>query len=270
VVIFTDAQAALARIQHNRMGAGQAMASRTIRLDEQLHELGLKVEYRWVPGHAGIEGNEVADGKAKEAAKLQHISARAEGRSSAQAAMDPTRESPTVASRPEAYNTTIAFLKRRVTEAKWRDSARWIKDRVDRQRMRTYILSQRQTPDPLPAHTRKGIATRFYQLKTGHALIGTYLHWRTLRADNICWWCAENTPQNLHHLFKRCPRWQDQQRTLWRDVQEATKDKRAATERSPMPKVFADWRCSKAILDFLAHTEVGRTVPRALVQAQGG
>ena len=37
-----------------------------------------------------------------------------------------------------------------------------------------------------------------------------------------------------------------------------------------MPKVFADWQCSKAILDFLAHTEVGRTVPRALIQAQAG
>ena len=29
-----------------------------------------------------------------------------------------------------------------------------------------------------------------------------------------------------------------------------------------MPKVFADWRCSRAILNFLAHTEVGRGYPR--------
>ena len=28
-----------------------------------------------------------------------------------------------------------------------------------------------------------------------------------------------------------------------------------------MPKVFADWRCSQAILDFLARTEVGRSYP---------
>ena len=49
VVIFTDAQAALARVQHNRIGAGQAMASRTIQLDARLHELGFKVEYRLVP-----------------------------------------------------------------------------------------------------------------------------------------------------------------------------------------------------------------------------
>ena len=29
-----------------------------------------------------------------------------------------------------------------------------------------------------------------------------------------------------------------------------------------MPRVFADWRCSQAILDFLAHTEVGRSYPK--------
>ena len=216
------------------------------------------------PGHAGIDGNEVADARAKEAAQLRHISARDEGRTIAQAAMDPVRESPTRVGRPEAYNTTVAFLKRRVTEAKWRDSTRWIKERVDKQRMRTYILSHRQKPDPTPANTRKGIARRFYQLKTGHALIGTYLHWRTLRADNTCWWCTENTPQNLHHLFKRCSKWQEQQKTLWRDIREATKDPpgRQLTERDPMPKVFNDWRCSKPILNFLAHTDVGRTCPQ--------
>ena len=29
-----------------------------------------------------------------------------------------------------------------------------------------------------------------------------------------------------------------------------------------MPKVFADWRCSQAILNFLAETEVGRSYPK--------
>ena len=45
VVLFTDAQAALGRIQHSRVCAGQAMALRAIRLDEHLHELGLQIEY---------------------------------------------------------------------------------------------------------------------------------------------------------------------------------------------------------------------------------
>ena len=65
-------------------------------------------------------------GRAKEADQLQHISARDEGRTIAQAATIPVRESPTRLGRPEAYNTTVAFLKRRVTEEKWRDSIRWI------------------------------------------------------------------------------------------------------------------------------------------------
>ena len=80
MVPFTDAQAALARIQHSRAGAGQAMTLRAIRLDEHLHEQGLQIEYRWVPRHAGIDGNEVADARAKEAAQLRYISARDEGR----------------------------------------------------------------------------------------------------------------------------------------------------------------------------------------------
>ena len=38
-----------------------------------------------------------------------------------------------------------------------------------------------------------------------------------------------------------------------------------------MPKVFADWRCSQAILDFLAHTEVGCSYPATTPRgAMGG
>ena len=106
-------------------------------MDEELQELRLEVKYRWVADNASIGDNEVANGKAKEAANLQYISARSEGRSTAQAVMGPSWESQIVASRPKAYNTTIRLLNRRITEAKWRDRARWIKDRVDRHRMRT-------------------------------------------------------------------------------------------------------------------------------------
>ena len=63
-------------------------------------------------------------------------------------------------------------------------------------------------------------------------------------------------------FFKRCKRWQEQQRTLWRDVQEATKESRRITERTPIPKAFAGWRCSQAILDFLASTEAGWSYPK--------
>ena len=100
--------------------------------------------------------------------------------------------------------------------------------------------------------------------------MGSYLHWRTLRPDNTCWWCGEDTPQNLHHLFKRCPKWREQQRKLWTEVQEVTRDGQKITGRNPMPKVFTDWRCSQAILDFLADTEVGRSYPATTPHMAGG
>jgi len=44
-------------------------------------------------------------------------------------------------------------------------------------------------PDPTVARANKRLASRFYQLKTGHCLTGQYLAWATRRPDASCWWC---------------------------------------------------------------------------------
>jgi ribonuclease HI len=68
IIIFTDSQAALNRIQHNEPGPGQTWASAIIRSTEEICRQNIQLEFRWVPGHAGIEGNETADQLAKDAA----------------------------------------------------------------------------------------------------------------------------------------------------------------------------------------------------------
>jgi len=35
----------------------------------------------------------------------------------------------------------------------------------------------------------KGLASRFYQIKTGHCLSGQYLNWTKNRPTLRCWWC---------------------------------------------------------------------------------
>jgi len=50
----------------------------------------------------------------------------------------------------------------------------------------------------------KRIASRFYQLKTGHCLTGQYLNWTKNRPTPQCWWCRYQT-QTRDHLFKECP-----------------------------------------------------------------
>ena len=48
---------------------------------------------------------------------------------------------------------------------------------------------------------KKSIAARFYQLKTGHALMGKYLRRIRKRIDMKCWWCGHEY-QTRDHLFK--------------------------------------------------------------------
>jgi len=115
----------------------------------------------------------------------------------------------------------------------------------------------RNRPDPGPAKTRKTTASRYYQLKTGHALIGQYLKWIDSREDIcICWWCCKpGATQIREHLFKVYTTWKKQQKILWKPVRAQTK---CGRDRFRIADLFADERYTKAILEFLESTDVGR------------
>jgi len=68
VTVFTDSPATLRRIQSDEPGPGQVLALRTMNWESKLTDRSIKVEYRWVPAHKGVEGNEEADQQATKAA----------------------------------------------------------------------------------------------------------------------------------------------------------------------------------------------------------
>jgi len=103
----------------------------------------------------------------------------------------------------------------------------------------------------------KRLASRFYQLKTGHCLIGQYLNWTKNRPIPQCWWC-QYREQTRDHLFKERPEWKPQQKILWAEVFKETKRWKS---RWKVRDVLADERCSRPVLDFLTATDVGRRVP---------
>jgi ribonuclease HI len=232
--IFTDAQAALKRIKNDDPGPGQWLAHRILHTERQLRQAGWLTEFRWVPGHNEIEGNEVADRWAK---------------AGAAGALDADW-----LPREEESITTLAHVARGVTEAKWQEHLAWVKERCRGKRY--YLLRGRQRTDPVASCARKTTASRFYQLRMGRAYTGPYLAKIGDAADDKCWWCGSGASQTREHLFKHCRRWKEQQTIMWREVNKATEGKRMARNTS-MATLFGDQRCTAAILEFLENTEVG-------------
>ena len=74
------------------------------------------------------------------------------------------------------------------------------------------------------------------------------------------WWCQHKIQAREHH-FKNCPQWKSQQKSLWTTALEVTKHPGPVRgrDRTKIAELFADERCSKAALDFLATTDVGKT-----------
>ena len=119
-----------------------------------------------------------------------------------------------------------------------------------------------RNPTPTVAKARKRLlAARFYQLKTGHCLTGQYLAWTTRRPEASCWWCQYHT-QTRDHLFKHCPEWKNQQKTLWNAGSAETCKLPGPTRerhKTSIAELLADRRCSQAVLDFLENTDVRPT-----------
>ena len=128
-----------------------------------------------------------------------------------------------------------------------------------------YVLTATQRTDKAPATAEKRTAARYYQLKTGHALIGTYLKRIGRRETDECWWCRGKTRQTRTHLLKDCRAWRRQQGELWAGMSEE-RDKEGKPDglsrAAPVEKLFAHPKAAPHILRFLRVTQVGRRTTR--------
>jgi len=105
--------------------------------------------------------------------------------------------------RPMPLPRSLANLKREISEKKWVEARRWAGGRTSKGRYRT---PESHKPDGTVAESAKRLASRYYQLKTGHARTGQYLHLAKARPTTQCWWC-QCPSQTRDHLFKVCPEW---------------------------------------------------------------
>jgi hypothetical protein len=117
----------------------------------------ITIEIRWCPAHKGVPGNEKAD----EWAKLAAEEPDAHGVEWLQGG-----------ARPMPLPRSLANVKREISE-KWAEARQWAGGRTSRKK---YKMPTTQKPDGMVAGSTKRHASRFYQLKTGHCLIGQYLN----------------------------------------------------------------------------------------------
>lgn len=135
--IYTNSTAAMARSTGDDPGPGQDMAIRIIGFAQRLVDQGNSISIRWALAHRGVEGNEQADQRAKEAAALPPLRA-------------PTR------------HYSLAFLRRKATE---RATDRWRRDiegrNTGRRAFRLLTAASRPSIRPQLRRATKRVAKRF-------------------------------------------------------------------------------------------------------------
>ena len=238
----------------------------------RLQQRGVSVSIHWVPGHSGIDGNEIADQWAGDAAARE---LKRRGRTTYRAGM--TAEAPMV---------SRAFMKATIRHRavnSWRESI--VKGGS---RRRSYVVLGRGTIPRIPPAlglARRDLAVRFFQLASGHAMIAPFLKEKFgWVSSDQCWWCGGGR-QSREHLFKECHSWKEEIKNLWKEVGEISvadrdikdgkeggqrKGKRRkkgfgflAHEQRVRPgnctvgRLMSDPRFTEAILAFLRDTQVG-------------
>jgi hypothetical protein len=158
-------------------------------------------------------------------------------------------------------------MTRTATEARSRATAEWITDHVRAER--------RYRPPPGEAHaarqlggTRKELAGRFYQLLSGHANIGSFLH--RIGTDRRRHVLAVRHRPETDPLPPRGPVPHPQGAAAG-PVEEGREAVRLGGAQGPEVRLlFDDVRAAPAVLTFLRDTRVGRIVPQALRRRREG
>jgi hypothetical protein len=103
---------------------------------------------------------------------------------------------------------------------------------------------------------KKSTATRYLQLKSGHAVTGVHLRRTKQTEDARCWWCG-NSRQSVAHLMLDCRKWRRERETLLSSL-EARKIRISARKDDSDLKVLFSEAAMETVLHFIEGTAIGK------------
>jgi ribonuclease HI len=178
VFVYLDNQAAIKRIKNPRPGPGQSLCLDIHALSQDLAEEGLATFIEWVPGHTGIEGNNLSDEAARLATSLPPLNTK--------------------------FTTSQAYLKRIGEETKmteWATLWRSIHHGT------SYDGGPRRYMHPSLHQQRRSLVSTAIQLMTGHGYFGSYFTRFAPDTDGdltLPCFCGARS-QTPEHLLLHCP-----------------------------------------------------------------
>ena len=119
------------------------------------------------------------------------------------------------------WEASLSHLSRKAVEGRSRAAAQWVSSHVRpghryRPPGRTGLRRKQLR------RVRKSVDSRYYQLLSEHAAIGSFLHDRMTGPQSLgsdeCWWCNCGKRRTRHHLFTERRAWAPKIRRLWRKI----------------------------------------------------